>query len=454
MNVLYIHTHDSGRMLSPYGADAPTDNLKAFSADAAVFTQAYCAGPTCSPSRAALLTGTYPHQNGMLGLAQRGFGLNDGSKHLAQFLGRNGYHTVLCGIQHESGWYLDKGGSEKLGYDEILTAPTENYAKEDLHHWDEVNADRVCEWLDQAGDEPFFLSYGMHCTHRPYPIEVCEVVDERFVHPPFPMDNNAQTRHDQAQFMTSAYYMDQNFGKVIGKLKEKGLMEKTVILFTTDHGVALPYNKCNLRDTGIGVSLIMRVPDAKANGHVVDSLVSHVDVIPTLCDLLHLEKPEYLEGHSFAEIFDDPSAEPVSEIYAEVNFHTSYEPMRCVRTKRYKYIRYYDESWMKTNCSNIDSSSSKDFYMENGLKEQVKDKEALYDCLYDPSERNNLIDDPKYADIVKQLKTKLQQFQIKTEDPILDGELEIKPGYKVNRKECLNASSKNPEDYDPRGRWQ
>ena len=95
MNILYIHTHDSGRMVSPYGVNAPTDNLLAFARDAAVFTQAYCAGPTCSPSRAALLTGTYPHQNGMLGLAQRGFGLTDYRRHLAQFLGLS-----YCPVRH------------------------------------------------------------------------------------------------------------------------------------------------------------------------------------------------------------------------------------------------------------------------------------------------------------------------------------------------------------------
>ena len=89
-------------------------------------------------------------------------------------------------------------------------------------------------------------------------------------------------------------------------------MEKTIVMFTTDHGVALPFNKCNLTDSGIGVSLIMRVPGAKANGQVIDALVSHVDVMPTLCDLLQMEKPDYLEGTSFAEVFEDISAEPVS----------------------------------------------------------------------------------------------------------------------------------------------
>ena len=176
--------------------------------------------------------------------------------------------------------------------------------------------------------------------------------------------------------------------------------------------------------------------------------------MPTLCDLLQLEKPDYLEGTSFAEVFEDISAEPVSEIFAEVNFHTSYEPIRCVRTRRYKYIRYYDESWTKLNLSNMDSSASKDFYMRNDLATQTKDTEALYDCYYDPGERKNLAQDPRYQEILEDLREKLRTFQIRTQDPILHGELEMKPEYKVNRKECVNASSKDPQDYDPRGRWQ
>ena len=106
-NLVYINTHDTGRMLSPYGVKAPTPNFEKFAEDATLFTHAYSCGPTCSPSRAAMLTGIYPHQNGMLGLAQRGFSLADPEKHLANYLRQNGYRTAISGIQHETGWYLD-----------------------------------------------------------------------------------------------------------------------------------------------------------------------------------------------------------------------------------------------------------------------------------------------------------------------------------------------------------
>ena len=102
MNILYLHTHDTGRYIQPYGYAVSTPNLMNLAREGTLFRQAYCAGPTCSPSRAGLLTGMSPHSCGMLGLAHRGFRLYDYHQHLARFLGDHGYETVLCGVQHEA----------------------------------------------------------------------------------------------------------------------------------------------------------------------------------------------------------------------------------------------------------------------------------------------------------------------------------------------------------------
>ena len=225
-NLVYINTHDTGRMISPYGERIITPSLEEFASDATLFTKAYCVAPTCSPSRAAMLTGTYPHQNGMLGLAQRGFGLNDYDKHLASYLRSKGYQTALSGIQHEVGWYLDvdTNDSKKLGYDTVLTENPKDYAKEDLHIWDEHNVDACIKWLDTIDtSKPFMLSYGMHSTHRPYPINIDEEINENFVKPLDPLDSNELTRHDQAQFITSAKNADKNVGKLINYLKSHAL---------------------------------------------------------------------------------------------------------------------------------------------------------------------------------------------------------------------------------------
>lgn len=451
-NILYIHTHDSGRVLSPYGYKVPTPNLESFAGEAAVFRNAYCAGPTCSPSRAAMLTGTYPHQTGMLGLAQRGFSM-DCSRHLVRYLNAKGYDTALCGIQHEAGWYLDlENGAKEIGYKEELTCDNGGYRQEDLVKWDQENARRVCTWLkgrsrNQDGEKPFFLSYGMYATHRRFPDQIDPEINPDLALVPYPIPDSREARKDFAGFLTSVKSADQCFGQVVECLKKEGLWENTIVLFTTDHGIANPFSKCTLFDSGIGVALMVYVPGAGANGKVIDSLASHVDVFPTLCDLLGLEKPDYLEGVSLVPLLKGEEEALRQDIFAEINFHTSYEPARCVRTERYKYIRYYDTSYLKINRSNMDESLTKDYFMERGLQDRAKDEEALYDLAYDPGERRNLAGEPEYSRVLADMRQRLKEYEERTEDPILEGLMAVKPGWKVNRKECQKASSKNPEDY-------
>lgn len=448
MNILYIHTHDSGRVFSPYGYAVPTPNLMEFAKDAALFRNCYCAGPTCSPSRAAMLGGVYPHQNGMLGLAQRGFSM-DYDRHLVNFLNRNQYRTVLCGIQHEAGWYLEEGsGKDVIGYQEELTVSSDGICQEDLTSWDASNAHRVSQWLeDYDGKQPFFLSYGMYATHRRFPEQVDESICEDYVCAPYPMPDNSENRHDFARYMTSVMSADRCFGQVMDAVKNRGILEDTIVVFTTDHGLAEPFCKCTLFDQGIGVAFLLRLPGAKANGRVIDGLVSQVDLFPTLCELLNMKKPDYLEGISFTDMLREPNKKIRDEIYAEVNFHTSYEPIRCIRTERYKYIRYYDASWLNLNLSNMDESPPKNYLMERGLKNQTKWEEALYDLVFDMGERRNLALEPEYREIKEELCGKLALHMERTNDPLLEGGIVVLPEWKVNKKECETASSKNPEDY-------
>ena len=455
-NFIYINTHDTGRYISPYGFQVNTSSLFELAKDGTLFTKAYSCSPTCSPSRASMLTSTMPHKNGMLGLAQRGFSLINPDHHLAAYLAKNGFETVICGIQHEVGWYfdIDEKALHNIGYKEILTADSDEYKKDEYYLWDRENALKLSNWLKaRKSSAPFMISFGLHSTHRPYPNVVARNIDSRYVKPAFPLDSNDLTRRDQAQFLTSAQEADLSIGIVLNTLKDLDLYDKTIILFTTDHGLPLPYHKCNLRDDGIGVSMIFKHPK-KGKGKVVDGLVSHLDVFPSVCEALNIEIPDYVEGVSFINALDNDKIKIREEIFAEANFHTSYEPIRCVRTERYKYIKYFDEDWKHLNISNIDEAEPKDYLLQNGLRSRVKEMEALYDCLYDPTETNNLIDDDDHQEIVNKLRSKLSEFLVESQDPIINGELEIKPNYKVNLKQSITASSKNPSDYDPRGRFE
>lgn len=452
MNVLYLHTHDTGRVISPYGYNVPTPNYQNFCKDNLLFQNAFCVAPTCSPSRAGLLTGVYPHQNGMLGLAQRGFEV-DKEKHLANFLKNQGFQTVLSGVQHEYAYYLDHDlAKEPLGYVEDISHDHTKYDEADLIFWDQKNAESVCEWLEEYNEEkPFFMSYGMHCTHRKFPKKIHDSINVDFSHPPLNIVNNEITRDDFARYKTSVMIADKNIGMIINKLKETKLYDNTIVLITTDHGIPYPFNKCTLNDSGIGVLMAMRYPQAKLKKNSYEGLISHIDIFPTLCDLLGLEKPDYLAGKSFASIFRGEDYEGDDTIFAEINFHTSYEPVRCVRTKRYKYIRYFDEEYEKLNYSNIDNSPLKQFMDEHGLREVTKDFEALYDLYYDPVEKNNLIEEGRYYEILQSMRKKLKSNMEETEDPLLKGPIQIDSAWKVNKRDCYSPGSKNIEDYENLG---
>ena len=154
-NVLYLHSHDTGRYVEPYGYAVPTPNIQQLANQGIVFREAFCAVPTCSGSRAALLTGQYGHNNGMLGLAHRGWQLNDYDQHWIHTLRSAGYRSILIGEQHVS---VDPG---VIGYDELVDV--------DSNHAENV-APLTIESLRTAASrtEPWFMSVGFFETHRDF----------------------------------------------------------------------------------------------------------------------------------------------------------------------------------------------------------------------------------------------------------------------------------------------
>ncbi|MFP4662646.1 MAG: sulfatase [Halanaerobiales bacterium] len=423
-NILYIHTHDTGRYIQPYGYNVPTPNLMKLAKEGTTFRQAYSVAPTCSPSRVGLLTGMSPHTAGMLGLAHRGFADLDYKKHLVQYLNREGFKTVLCGMQHEA------PRSEMIGYQEILDS------EDDIMN-DEKNAKRVADYIQrETGRNNLFLSFGMEYTHRPYP-EPAEEINPDYLRSPFPVYDNRQTREDMAGFHTSVRNADSCIGMVLNALAESELAENTLIIYTTDHGIAFPRMKCNLYDTGVGVSLIMKYPGNKREGETVDALVSQLDIFPTICDLFRLRKPEWLQGRTIYPLLQKETEKIREQIFTEVTYHAAYQPMRSVRTERYKLIRYFDEQGVVP--ANIDDSLSKEFLIEHGYLNQLKDNELLFDLYFDPVERVNLMGDEKYQQIYEDLSSRLEAWMRDTGDPLLEGKVEKPSGAVVNKIGSLSA---------------
>lgn len=412
-NILYIHSHDTGRFVQPYGHAIPTPHLQQLAEEGVLFRQAFCAAPTCSPSRAALLTGQAAHSSGMLGLAHRGFGLKDMRQHLIHTLHEAGYTSALAGMQHVA------DDASKIGYHQIL--PTET-----RHAADVVPA--ATAFLHNAPTQPFFLNVGFFETHREFP---GTEVDSRYTLPAPGLPDTPATRWDMADYKASAQILDEGIGAVLAALDQAGLRENTLVIVTTDHGIAFPGHKCNLTDRGIGVMLIMRGPGEFSGGRVVDALISHVDIFPTLCDLLQIEPPAWLQGYSLLPLLRGEQKQIRDELFAEVTYHAAYEPQRCVRTERWKYIVRYHEPYTPV-LPNCDDSPSKDAWLQAGWAKRPLPEEALYDLTLDPAEINNLYDSTEHIDVINEMRSRLDQWMHATGDPLLDGPVPAPSGARVN----------------------
>lgn len=424
-NILYIHSHDTGRYIQPYGHAVSTLNLQVVAEEGVLFRQAFCASPTCSPSRACLLTGESAHNNGMIGLAHRGFSMNDYGHHLVNTLKNAGYASALAGIQH----IADRSDSpwQTIGYDAFLGEHV-------------VAHERACDFLDDAPNQPFFLSVGFFETHRGFP-ELGPDDHPEYCMPPAPLPDTSEVRADMMRFKKSARVFDKKVGMVLDALERNGLVENTLVICTTDHGIAFPRMKCNLTDGGIGVLLIMRGPGGFTGGKVVDALVSHIDLFPTICDLIGIDPPDWLQGTSVMPIIRGDAEDVRGEIYAEVNYHAAYEPQRCVRTKRWKYIRRFDDR-TKPVLPNCDHGSSKDVWMAHGWPQREIPSEALYDLVFDPNETHNLVGQEEITEELAEMKARLYGWMRDTDDPLLKGAVRAPSGAEVNEVDGIDWSEK------------
>jgi N-sulfoglucosamine sulfohydrolase len=423
-NILYIHSHDTGRYIQPYGHAVSTPNLQRLAEEGILFRQAFCASPTCSPSRASLLTGQYPHTNGMLGLAHRGFALNTYHHHVIHTLREVGYTSALAGVQHIA--HPNETVVRTIGYDIYLGEPATAH-------------ERAAAFLNNHPPEPFFLSVGFFETHREFPV----VSDENpnYCLPPAPLPDTRETREDMARFKTSARILDQKMGAVFEALEHSHLADRTLVICTTDHGIPFPRMKCNLTDSGIGVMLIMRGPGGFEGGQVIDAMVSHLDLFPTICQLAGLETPERVQGTSLLPLITGEARVLRDAIFAEVNYHAAYEPQRCVRTPRWKYIRRYDRR-VRPVLPNCDDGLSKDVWLAHGWGNMPPFEEALFDLVFDPNESANLAGDARHTAALADMRTRLENWMHQTNDPLLKGGFVPAPETAV-----LN----DPDDLTPNG---
>ena len=418
-NVLMITCHDIGQHLGCYGVKTVhTDNLDELAKKGIRFQNYFATDCVCSPSRGGILTGRYPQANGLMGLTHQpwGWSLKKDEKHLAAILREAGYETTLVGLQH-----VTSGDPASLGYQNVLSQ--ERQAGKTVQTTKEL--------LQQARklDRPFFMKVGFFEVHRPF-TNGKDTGKGIFI--PHFLKDTPEIREDLAKLQGTIRFFDKCVGEILDALKKSRVADNTLVIFTSDHGIPYPGAKWCLYDPGIQTPLIMHHPGTVIEGgKVFQQLMSNVDFLPTLLDILGVDIPQNLHGHSFREVIEGKRTDsPRNEIFAQRTSHALRDnTSRTVRTIRYKLIRYFEPGRLIEFPTDAVPQRVAEHTERPKRPMGKRPVVQLFDLKEDPHERNDLAGSPEYANIVRDLSNRLWRWMEEVGDPILDGPL-LTPYYK------------------------
>ena len=407
-NIIKIICHDIGKHLGCYGVKSvSTKAIDALAKNGILFENSYATSPGCSPSRAAIATGMYPHNNGVLGLAHAHFGwsLDKKVNHIAKHFFKNNYSSILFGLQHVT--YNEK----TLGFKKIFP---------------ERPADAVVKNIKENIDsnlfkKPFYAEINFFEPHRPFDFGGVKPFKSKGISVPKYIPNNHDIRKEFASMQGAIKKMDDSVGKIINILKRKNLYENTIILFTTDHGIPFPRAKGTLYDAGIETSLIISYPKLKIKNKKFKELISNIDILPTLLDFAKIKIPKIIQGKSFYPLIMNKKYNQNKHIFAEKTYHDLFDPIRCIRDKNYKLIINFDSDKIIRVPGDVMMGPTYKTMLKQMIN--VRDRYELYHIKTDKFERKNLAQNMKYKKIRQNLLKKIAKWMKSTKDPLLNNNI-------------------------------
>jgi len=437
LNVLLITADDLGMQLNCYGDDTvPTPHLNALAKRSVRFETAYVAQASCSSSRSAMLTGTYPHSNGQYGLANAGVGFQARPEIIRQsipnVLKKHGYRTGVIGKLHvnpEPLFAFDVHSKEGFGNREIRKQVelAEGF------------------WRDTDG-RPWFLMFNVFDPHvmgkRPkgepaFP-DVVSGIPEEPVGPgdvkvwPWQGVDTPAMRKRISGYYNCVQRVDAAVGMLMNSLEQTGQRGRTLIIFLGDHGPPFSRGKTTCYESGLRVPFLLDWPGV-TQPHVSKRLVSAVDIAPTVFDATGVTTPEIVQGSSLRAVSTTEPAQPWREtLVGEFHFHGagSFHPTRAITDGRYKLIHRLPGSvGMPIISVDGDPSSSElaklpDDHPSHALYERLNNLPTweLYDLESDPHELRNRSGEATLASVESRLRKALVAWQTKTDDPFVDQE--------------------------------
>jgi N-sulfoglucosamine sulfohydrolase len=458
MNILLITSEDTGPHLSCYGDPcASTPHLDALAASGARFDNAYVTQAVCSPGRASILTGLYPHQHGQIGLATHKFSMYREFPTIASLLKTAGYRTGRIGKLH----VLPETASP---FDMVWNP----FAAWSFQHRDIGQAAQVAEEFMRAGDEPFFLMMNFPDAHLPwlaqsegYPRVLLTGDDVRV--PPGVGCDSPRLRAFAADYYNCINRLDAGVGMVLEKLEACGKAGETLVIYIADHGPQFSRGKCCITELALRTPLLVRWP-GMAQKIARGELVSQIDVLPTICDAANVTPPDGLPGSSLRPLLAGEAAAWRQEIFAEWNTSHPFpapglfNPQRAVRDRRYKQIEnliddahnpveeyYTQQALVKSGCTQAEIDAAPAAVRATYERWRHPPALELYDLQEDPWEYSNLAQDANYKSVLDGLLAKLRHWQKSTRDPLADPQKLARFTAEHRAAEKLQGGHKAPE---------
>ncbi len=433
VNILVIVADDMSKNAGIYGEKAiKTPGIDGVAAAGVFFNNAFCTAASCSPSRASILSGKYPHEleegGNLWGTFPSKF------PNYTRTLKNAGYVIGLTGKGWGPGQTLPGGyknnpaGPDFKSFDEFISAvPTDS---------------PFCFWLGPAD------------PHRPYDgnLKKNTEIDRSKIKVPAWLPDNAIVREDLTDYLAEVKRFDETIENAINLLKQKGLYENTLVIITSDNGMPFPRAKANVYASGSNVPLIMSWGDHFTKGSSYNELVTLADLAPTILDAANVTAPIPSTGKSLLPLLErNKKDRRFDEVFLERERHANVRkemqsyPVRAVRTKDYLYVENLRaERWPAGDpdynvppspFGDIDNGGSKEFLVSNRqnpdyskwviLSLEKRPSVELYILKNDPDQMNNVAAEPANKEILRKLKNKLLQWRTRTNDPLLKSDTDI-----------------------------
>jgi arylsulfatase A-like enzyme len=401
-NIVFLISDDhTAADLGCYGnTHVRTPNLDRLAAEGVRFANCFVSSAQCSPNRSSIFTGCAPHTTSTSRLHTP---MPPWEPTFLEQLKERGYFT---------------GGFRKVHQGDAFNSRFDFYTAN--------KSDKFETFFDKLpAGKPFFLHVGFTDPHRPY--VKCAVTpphDPAKVRLPRFLPDSPAVREDLAMYHDFISRMDGECGALLKLLEERGVAGNTVVFFTGDNGMPFPGAKGTCYDPGLNVPLLVKWPGVTKPGMVDSHLIGHVDLPATWVEIAGGTVTKKMQGKSMAPLLRGGAYEAREAVFSERNWHDNFDPIRSVRTERYKLIFNAAPHFPYRPAWDLEGSLSWKSYQEMGkrgalaphhlrLLQPARPVVEMYDLQNDPDEFHNIADDPAHAaakaDLLKRLGTWMHQ---------------------------------------------